>query len=213
MIPGPLDTPFYRFARAVLPVIWGILFRFTVIGSEKFPVRGPVVLASNHVSNLDPLFIGAAAPRQIHYMTKAEVWTVPLLGRAVSALGGFKVRRGQADRDAIRAGIGILDHGGVVGIFPEGHRQRSGKLGQPQPGVGLFSLRPGVLTVPVVITGSNRILRGWPPFPRVTVTFGAPLGPEAGLGDRSHRNRAMTNRIMRSLAAMLGQEWSEAWHE
>lgn len=209
----PLDTPLYRFAHITLFVLWSILFRFTIVGAESFPREGPVVLASNHISNLDPLFLGAACPRQIHFMAKSELWRVPLLGRLVDALGAFKVRRGEADREAVRAGIAILDAGTVLGIFPEGHRQRTGKLGHPLPGVGLFSLRPGVATVPVVITGTNRILKGWPPFPRVTVRFGAPLDTAAPSVHRSHRNREVTNRIMRALAALLGQDWSDTRDE
>lgn len=205
---GPLDTLLFRIAHVLLNVLGRVFIRFTVEGADSFPARGPVVVASNHISNLDPLFLGPACPRQIHFMAKSELWKVPLLGRVVEALGAFKVRRGEADRDAVRAGIRILDAGAVLGIFPEGHRQRTGKLGPPQPGVGLFSLRPGVVTVPVTITGSNRILRAWPPFPRVTVRFGAPLQPAASSGDRSHRNREMTDRIMGALATMLGQEWS-----
>ena len=135
----PLDTPLYRFTHIALFVLWRILFRFTIVGSESFPREGPVVLAGNHISNLDPLFLGAACPRQIHFMAKSELWEVPLLRRLVDGLGAFKVRRGAADREAVRAGIAILDAGAVMGIFPEGHRQRTGRLGRPLPGVGLFA--------------------------------------------------------------------------
>lgn len=211
MIRGPLDTRLYRFARAVVPIIIKPLFRMKVTGLENIPRRGSVVLASNHASNMDPVFIGVACPRMVHFMAKAEIWKVPLLGRLVSGVGAFPVRRGGADRQAVRTAAGVLKRGAVVGVFPEGSRQRDGGLGQPLPGVGMFSLQAGVTTIPVALRGTDRIFPNRrSPLPKIEVHFGPPVRPELEGLTRSEKNRAFSNEIMRALAGLLDIEWSPA---
>ncbi len=208
MVTSPLDTRPYSVVHALFPLVARPLFGFHVQGTEHIPPTGPVVLASNHLSNIDPFFLGAACPRQIHWMAKSELWKVRVLGRVVERLGAFPVRRGEADRESVRAGLDILNHGAVLGIFPEGHRQRSGRLGQPAPGVGLFSSRDGVVTIPVAVTGTNRITGdGHFRFARVTVTFGPPVDVTVPGATKSERNRVISHRIMQALARLLGQEW------
>ena len=203
-----MDTGTYRFLHAWFPACARLLFGLRVEGAHYVPPSGPVVIASNHLSNIDPFFLGAACPRQIHWMAKSELWKSALLGKAVETLGAFPVRRGEADRDSVRAGLEILNRGAVLGIFPEGHRQRSGRLGQPAPGVGLFSSRSGVVTVPAVITGTNRFSGPQKTlFPRITVKFGPPVDVDVPGVTKSERNRIISHRIMYALAALLGQEW------
>lgn len=210
-IAGPLDVWPYTLARVLLMGTLALLYRVKVQGAENVPEEGPVVLASNHISNIDPVFVGMVCPRQVRFMAKAELWKFAPLGWLVRALGAFPVHRGEADREAVRMGLKVVSKGAVLGIFPEGHRQRSGILAQPQSGVGMFSLKEGVSTVPVVIAGSNRIIHdGRPGFPRVTVTFGPPLDVVVPPGfPRSERNREASRRIMEALAGMLGQKWHQ----
>jgi 1-acyl-sn-glycerol-3-phosphate acyltransferase len=191
MVKGPLDTMLWRIAYSFLPTIWRLIFRMRVSGVENIPLTGPVVLASNHRSNLDPFFLGVSSPRQIHFMAKAELWKVKFLGKIITALGAFPVSRGSADRQAVRTALTLLERGALLGLFPEGHRHRDGTLGPINPGVTLFSLREGVVTVPVVMTGTERVFRrGLLRFPKVTVTFGRPLDiPPA---DMSRAQRAET---------------------
>lgn len=211
---NPEDTALYRALHVVLPPVFRRLFRMRVSGVEHLPREGAVLLVSNHLSNIDPFFLGVATPRQIHFMAKAELWRVKLLGRAVEALGGFAVRRGEADREAMRRALAYLRAGAVVGIFPEGHRQRDGRLGQPQGGAALLALQPGVTTIPVALTGTNHIVsRGRLHLPRVTVTFGPPVPAEGAGATKTERHREMAVRIMRSLAEILGQEWHPAAEE
>lgn len=203
--PGPADRRFYHFAWWIIAPAFHLLFRLRVAGRENVPADGAVVFASNHISNIDPVFLGVAAPRQIHFMAKAELWRFGPLGRLVEALGAFPVRRGEADREAIRSAVSYLDGRATVGIFPEGHRQRTGRLGAPLPGFALLALREGVQTVPVAITGTNRILRGGlPRLPKVTVTFGLPLDPTMVAVPRGERHAEMGRRLMAALAEMLG---------
>ncbi len=208
MVPSPLDTWPYRFLHVWMPPLFGRLYRMEITGASQVPRQGAVVLASNHLSNVDPLILGVACPRQIHFMAKAELWKVSPLGRLIASLGSFPVHRGRADREAVRRGLEVLTAGGVLGIFPEGHRHPEGRLGQPQPGVALFSLREGVQTVPVALRGTPGMLRGWrPAFPRLTVCYGPPLDLSDVAGSKAEKHAEVTRRLMRAIAALLDQEW------
>jgi cytidylate kinase len=207
LVRSPHDTFLWRFAYSFLPPLWRLLFRMKIKGREHFPLAGAVLLASNHRSNLDPFFLGVASPRQIHFMAKAELWKVGLLGRVIEALGAFPVNRGEADRAAVRRALELLDSGAVVGLFPEGHRQRDGGLGVINPGVSLFALREGVTTVPVVIQGSERILRGKRlRLPRVSVTFGSPLRLPAADLPRAERSQVVAAELRAAYLHLLQGE-------
>ncbi len=208
---GPLDTAFYR---AVWLGIYGpfrLLFRMRISGLEHIPSEGPVVFASNHLSNLDPIFLGEAAGRQIHFMAKSSLWSFGPLGRLVEALGAFPVRRGEADREAIRTAISYLDAGAGVGIFAEGTRQLHGRLGDPQPGFALLALRNGVVTIPVVLTGTDRIgRRRLPRLSKVTVTFGAPLDTDTSGMAKGDRHDEIGRRLKKAWTLLLGDTASVA---
>ncbi len=207
MVKSPLDTLLYRVAYSFIPPLWRILFRMRIEGAENIPAEGPVVIASNHRSNLDPFFLGVSSPRQIHFMAKAELWKVAALGRVVSALGAFPVSRGAADREAVRNALTILDRGALLGLFPEGHRHRDGRLGPVSPGVTLFSLRDGVVTIPVVMQGTERVIRGHvPSFPRVRVTFGPPLEIPAPDLPRARRAEITGTRLTEALHRLAERE-------
>ncbi len=204
MVKSPLDTWLYRFAYSFLPPLWRFAFRMKVRGSENIPLTGPVLLASNHRSNLDPFFVGVSFPRQVHFMAKAELWKVKVLGAVIDMLGSFPVKRGEADRAAVKRALEMLGAGAVVGMFPEGRRQQGGPLGEIQPGVSLLSLREGVVTVPMVLEGTERAVRkGLPRFPRVTVTFGPPLELPPGDLPRSERARVATERLVEAFQKLL----------
>jgi 1-acyl-sn-glycerol-3-phosphate acyltransferase len=196
----------WRIAYSFIPVLLKALFRIQIHGREHVPLEGPVLLASNHRSNLDPFFLGVAMPRQIHFMAKAELWKVRALGRVIDALGAFPVNRGEADRKAVRRALDVLDQGAVVGLFPEGHRQRSGGFGEINPGVALFSLRDGVITIPVVLEGTDLIMKGGlPRLPRVRVTFGPPLGLPTSGSTKAERSQAVSRRLTEAFHELSGQ--------
>jgi 1-acyl-sn-glycerol-3-phosphate acyltransferase len=206
MVKSPLDALLYRIAFSFIPPVWRLLYRMRISGVENIPLEGPVVLASNHRSNLDPFFLGVSSPRQIHFMAKAELWKVKALGKVISVMGSFPVSRGAADRQAVRHALAILDQGAVLGLFPEGHRHRDGNLGPINPGVTLFSLRENVVTIPVVMEGTERISRGHiPRLPRVTVSFGPPLeipGPDV---PRARRAEITGARLSEALGRLSEQ--------
>ena len=137
MLRGPLDTPLYRVAARLRAAGVHTLYRMRVDGARAPAAAGPVVLASNHLSNIDPVFLGVACPRQIHFMAKAELWKVPLVGRLVDAAG---LLPGAAGRGRPRGGAArrcdVLSAGAVLGIFPEGHRSAGGPPGRTAAGCG-----------------------------------------------------------------------------
>jgi cytidylate kinase len=204
LIRSPLDNWLYRVLYSIIHLPFRVLFRVKVKGIENVPPVGGVVVACNHRSNLDPFFLGCACSREIHFMAKAEVWSFKPLGWLVDRLGTFPVRRGEMDRQAVRRAFDILGEGAVLGLFPEGRRQREKDVGEIRPGVGLFSLRENVVTIPAVIRGSDRIIRHHVLcFPRVTVTFGPPLDLPGEEVARSKRTFAATQRLVDAFHVLL----------
>lgn len=179
------------------------MYKFEVIGSGNWPRRGPAIIASNHASNADPCLVGIAFPGQIRWMAKAELWKVPLLGWLIDKLGAFPVHRGESDREAIRRARELLGQGWIVGMFPEGSRQRSGTLGEPQAGVGLLALEPGLQVVPVRIRGDERIISGGLPHrPKITVTVGEPVDLDISGMSKGRAAHEASRRIMEAIAAL-----------
>lgn len=204
MVRSPLDTRLYRFAFSFIPPVVRLLWRMEVTGVENIPRVGAVVLASNHRSNLDPFFLGSSFPRQIHFMAKAELWAFRPLGWVIEKLGTFSVNRGEADRRAVRHALAVLDAGAVLGLFPEGHRQRETDLGEIRAGVTMFSLREGVTTIPVIMRGTDRVVRGrLLRFPRVRVAFGPPLEVPSTDLPRAERAALASERLVAAFRDLL----------
>ena len=193
----------YGITRIILTVPLTLLFHIRIYGAEHWPGRGPAIIASNHASNLDPCLVGIAFPGQIRWMAKAELWRVPLLGWLVTRLGAFPVHRGEADREAIRRAKQLIREGWIVGMFPEGTRQRQGRLGEPQAGVGMLAMEPGVPVIPVRIRGHEKILTGGRLHrPQVTITVGPPVDLEITGMSRGRAYREASNRIMEAIGTL-----------
>ncbi len=151
----------YWLVRAVLQPFFHIYFRLSRIGREYIPADGPVVIAANHRSFLDPFVIATMARRPMHYVAKKELFMRPWQAWILNALGAFPVDRGAGDGDMIDTAKAILARGDVVLIFPEGTRIRPGALGRPRRGVGRLALETGAPVVPVAVIGTETIRRGW----------------------------------------------------
>ena len=163
----------YLAARAALKPLTSILFDVRASGAELVPKDGPLIVASNHVSYLDPPILGCWFPRPIHYMAKEELFRVPVLGSLIRAVNTFPVNREQGDRAAIRHALRVLQQGGVVGIFPEGRRNLDGEA-QARSGAVLLAAMAHCPVVPVALVRTHlaaRRLRA----ARVEVRIGAPL--------------------------------------
>jgi 1-acyl-sn-glycerol-3-phosphate acyltransferase len=172
-----VNPALYLLARAVLLPFFLVYFRLERIGREHIPSSGPVLLAANHRSFLDPFVIGALTRRPVYYMAKRELFERRWQAWLLNSLGAFPVDRGAGDQDAMATARAILDRGDCVVIFPEGTRVRRGPLGKPHRGVGRLALQTGARVVPIAVIGTEDVRRGWRVRPRkVTLRCGRPLG-------------------------------------
>jgi 1-acyl-sn-glycerol-3-phosphate acyltransferase len=151
----------YWLVRAVLQPFFHIYFRLSRIGREHVPSDGPVIIAANHRSFLDPFIIATMARRPLYYVAKRELFRNRVQGWFLNALGAFPVDRGNGDTDMVETAKAILERGDAVLIFPEGTRIRPGALGRPKRGVGRLALETGAPVVPLAIIGTESIRRGW----------------------------------------------------
>ncbi len=180
----------YTLARIVLTLPTLLIYRVRGIGVENVPREGPLVLAPNHFSQMDHFFCGVYLRRKIRFMAKSQMFGPPVLTYIYKHGGVFPVRRGHHDEEAFKTAYEILRQGGMLLVYAEGGRSRSGELGKPKPGIGRIALESGVPIVPVAIHGSARV-RGWKRlrFPKVTVRFGEPLS--FGVEEAPSRERQM----------------------
>jgi 1-acyl-sn-glycerol-3-phosphate acyltransferase len=166
----------YRIVRALFLPFFLVYFRLQRIGREHLPSSGPLLLASNHRSFLDPFVIGSLVRRPVYYMAKRELFEKRWQAWILNALGAFPVDRGAGDGAAMRAAREILERGDCVVLFPEGTRIRRGPLHSPHRGVGRLALETGAPVAPVAVHGSEHVRRGWRIRPRkVRVRVGPPL--------------------------------------
>ena len=194
----------YTLVKGLFKVLFAIGLRLHVEGTENIPKDGPLVIACNHLSLLDPPVLGTAATRKVHFMAKEELF-VPILGDIYKILGAFPVRRGGADRAAIKHGIDILESNQVLAIFPEGTRSKTGKLGKAQPGALMMASKAKATIVPACIIGTDYKRQGriWP---KVTVRFGKPMPfLEAAVVNKEFLH-AMTEDLMQHIAKLQAGE-------
>ena len=166
----------YWVVRALIQPFSLLYFRLQRLGREHLPDSGPVIVAANHRSFLDPFMIGLVTRRPIYYVAKRELFSHPLVAWFLSSLGAFPVDRGSGDGQMLETARTILARGGVVLIFPEGTRTRPGPLGRAKRGVGRLALETGAAVVPLAIIGTEDVRRGWRIRPRgVRIAVGRPL--------------------------------------
>ncbi len=199
----------YALLKPVLAVLARLLLRYRAVGGEHVPRSGPVLLAANHLSLLDPPLVGVGTPRTLHFLAKAELFRIPGFGWLIRRLNAHPVEREGADAHALRRALALLRAGQALLVFPEGTRRPEGALGPARPGAGLLAVRSGAPVVPVYIRGTGRVLpRGaiWPRRAPVTVTFGPPLSFPRERG--RVRYQEASDRIMAAIARLqaLGEE-------
>lgn len=177
----------YRVIYAVFKYPLKLLFRVHVTGEENIPENEGIILCSNHTSMCDVVVLAVAMRRQPRYMAKKEVLKVPIIGPFLHALGAFAVDRGSADLGAVRTAISIIGEGGVVCMFPQGHRYpKVAARNTPfRNGAGLIAYRAGCAVLPAYISTSSGVVRF---FRRTDVVFGK-LIPNSELGFDEGGNR------------------------
>jgi len=207
---NPRKTVFYRVVSAILRTLAWVFFRPRVTGSNHIPLDGPVLVAPIHRSNLDFAFTLFISPRKVFFMAKDSLFRVPVLGTALIQLGAFPVKRGTADREAMRSAEEVLAAGHALILFPEGTRKYGPDVEPLHDGAMFIAARAGARVVPVGISGTDRALPDGAKFPRpvrVTIVVGAALTAPTGEGRPSRSAIAAKTEELR---AALQQAYHEA---
>ncbi len=192
----------------LMRAITAMSFRVRIEGTEHLRQDGGFIIASNHVSSYDPVFLSLAAYREkkrINYMAKEELINIPLIGRLLRALGAFPVRRGKGDRGALDMAAKIITDGKILGIFPEGTRSKTGKLLPAKSGVAVISARTHSDVVPASIHIEGAKLR-W--LAKVTIRFGKPIAYE-----QLSLSQEFTTPELKSASAFVMQQISEQYEK
>ncbi|PZR52890.1 1-acyl-sn-glycerol-3-phosphate acyltransferase [Xylanimonas oleitrophica] len=210
----------YRLLRLILSLVAYVLLRPQVTGLHNVPRRGPVILASNHLSFIDSVIIPLVVPRQVTFIAKAEYFTGHGIKGRISrwfftTMGHIPVDRGdpRAGQRSLEDALVVLKNGGAFGIYPEGTRSRDGKLHPGHTGVAWLALAGHAPVVPVALRGTDKVQPVGRRLPRiyrgVQVHFGAPINPTRQLtaGVRpAQARRELTDQVMASIHRMSGQE-------
>ena len=215
---------FYWFLKwiALGPVL-RVVFRPQVEGSEHVPEEGPAILASNHLSYADWLFMPLTLQRRVTFVAKAEYFTTPGIKgwfqkKFFSGAGQVPIDRSGANaaEGAMKSAMKILAEGDLFGIYPEGTRSHDGKLYRGKTGVARLALETGVPVIPVAVVGTDVVAppgKKFGSFTRPVVRFGPPLdfSRYEGLENDRYILRSITDEIMYEIMRLSGQEYVDMY--
>ncbi len=193
-----------------------LLFRFRAEGWEDFPENGGCILASNHMSFLDPVVLGMACPRQLCFLARADLFsgTSRFFSWLLTRVNAYPLKRGEGDPVAMRTALRLLKEGRALVIFPEGTRSPDGSLRRGSPGLGMLALKTGVPIVPALIVGTERALPRGAKFihpAKIAVYFGERIFPrpaETG-AVKKQEYQAITDLVMDRIAALKPEPGKE----
>jgi 1-acyl-sn-glycerol-3-phosphate acyltransferase len=173
---------YYLFKWTVVNPTFRLYFRGRVEGAQHVPKQGPLIVVANHASDFDPPILSNCVRRPVSYMAKEELFNVPVLAPAIRLYGAYPVKRGSADRSAIREALKQLDQGWAVGVFLQGTRTSDGRVPDPKLGAALIAAKAQAPLLPVSLWGTQHILPKGAKLPRsrpLTVRIGEPIPPPA----------------------------------
>jgi 1-acyl-sn-glycerol-3-phosphate acyltransferase len=209
----------YWVVKGALTPVLRVCFRVKVEGRENIPRRGAIIVASNHRSFLDSIFLPLVLHRRVTFVAKAEYFDDPKTAWFFRGVGQIPIRRegGSASERALASATEVLRAGGMFGIYPEGTRTRDGYLHRGHTGVARLALRTGTPIVPVGMIGTDEVQpvdKRMPRlFRRVTVRFGEPLDP-ARYGDVDLEHlalRELTDEVMYEIAQLSGYDYVDTY--
>ena len=167
-------------SRVIIFPIYRLIFRGNLVGRENIPKEGSFILVSNHGSLLDPPLLGHAIGRNISFMAKSELFSVPILGFIIKSCGAYPVKRGIVDKTTIKTACQKLSNDNSIGIFIDGTRQKNGRVNKPKHGAALLSFKNQKLLLPVASINSHRLARlkfFIPFFTKIVIKVGKPIPP------------------------------------
>jgi len=211
----------YQVSRLIAGPLLHLLYRPTVTGIENVPASGGAIIASNHLSIMDSIFLPLMVPRQVTFAAKSEYFTGTGLVNRVTGAYLRATKQLSVDRTGARAGqemleaaLGRLRQGALFGIYPEGTRSPDGRLYRGRVGVGWLALHSGLPVIPVAMSGTDRVLPPGHKIPRLTsihihIAIGEPVTFEAYEGQPcgARQRRAVTDEVMKKIQALSGQEY------
>jgi len=194
----------YEVVRLVLTPILLLFYRTRAVDTDKVPAHGPAIVAPNHFSFIDHFFIAVYLRRKVQFMAKSQLFTSPI--QFVYSHGGvFPILRGRRDEDAFKTAHAVLARGGIVVMYAEGGRSRTGELGEPKAGIGRLALESGVPVVPAAIAGSAKV-RNWKKlqFPKVTVQYDDAFRFERAESPSREQSQAAAQVIFDRISTLYG---------
>jgi len=209
----------YQVSRVLAGPFLRLLARPKVIGAGHIPSSGGAILASNHLSIVDSIFLPLMLERPVTFAAKSEYFTGTRLVDRVAAMYLRATKQLSVDRagaraaqDMLEAALGLVREGALFGIYPEGTRSPDGRLYRGRTGIGWLALNSGAPVVPVAMVGTDRVLPPGHTIPRpsrIEVRIGAPMNFEAYRDQRvgATQRRAVTDDVMRAIRALSGQEY------
>lgn len=190
---------FYRVIRAIVGAFCRVVYPTRVIGVENIPAEGPVLLCSNHISMLDPVLLICSIRRQVSFLAKKELFSTGLTNWFFRALGMVPVDRGASDIQALRVSLEVLNNGGVLGIFPQGHRHRQDECREIQNGAAMLALRSKAQVVAAHVSAPMRAFR------RTVIRISEPID----LSDVARGNSQSIQATSKRIASNIWQEEHE----
>lgn len=209
----------YGMSRTLAGPFLRLLGRPEITGVEHIPAEGGAILASNHLSIVDSIFLPFMVDRPVTFAAKAEYFTGTrpidrITSAYMRATNQISVDRAQAraGQDMLEAALGLLREGALFGIYPEGTRSPDGRLYRGRPGIGWLALNSGLPVIPVAMSGTDRVLPPGHKVPRVAkikIRVGEPLTFESArtLPSASRQRRAITDEVMNAIQALSGQDY------
>ena len=203
----------YRTTKLTLGTFLRIMFRPRYLDRDKIPVDGPLIIAANHLSHIDPAFIMTATKRPVSYMSKKEHFDGAIRRLVFKQVGVIPVDRESGALEGMENAVEVLNQGGAIGIFPEGTRSRDGVIGDGKTGVARLAAATGAAVVPVAIRQTDDV---WPitkkiprPWRKFYYKFGDPMYFDKS--EANHENlREFTDQIMEQIS-QLSEECEEYW--
>lgn len=195
------ETRFHNRLVKLLRIVFKMFMILEINGESRVPENGSVILAANHVTNMDVFPLQLAVSRPIFFMGKSELFKNPLAHSFFRNLGAFPVYRGEKDEWAIMHSKKILSEGQILGMFPEGTRNRGRGLRVAKTGVARLAIDIGCPIIPVGIDGSHTFFKQFPRRNPVRISIGTPIIPEDG-----ELPIGLTDRVMYELANNLPVE-------
>jgi 1-acyl-sn-glycerol-3-phosphate acyltransferase len=200
----PLSLVLYHlFKWSIVSPLLHTYFQGRIEGAENVPPTGPLIVVANHASDFDPPIISNCVRRPVSYMAKEELFKVPVLGRAIELYGAYPVKRGSADRSAIRAALAQLQAGWAIGVFLEGTRTPDARIHHPKLGAAMIAAKVQAPLLPVSLWGTQAIIPKGTKLPRpvpVTVRIGQVIVPPPS-GDRAELE-AVTQQCVEAIHAL-----------